>query len=199
MFASVYFFPLIGQDRPFEHFLNDYYFVMQNTPTSSRPQYSDTVAGINKPNTPFSIGEIYLNKEKSYLSLEERVQQLESQNNIMFYLLGLFRDYLPDLARELLPSSVFTSLNSSKIEKPHQGSEAHRDDPLTERNKCHITRREMEVLQLLSEGFCAKEIASKLFISETTVITHKKNLKEKFCVKNTAELMRKTSHFLLPK
>ena len=54
-----------------------------------------------------------------------------------------------------------------------------------------LTRREREVLDLLAEGLCAKEIAQILFISETTVVTHKKNLKNKFKVKNTVELVSK--------
>jgi len=54
-----------------------------------------------------------------------------------------------------------------------------------------LTKREREVLELLAEGLCAKEIAQSLFISETTVITHKKNLKNKFKVKNTVELISK--------
>ena len=49
----------------------------------------------------------------------------------------------------------------------------------------------MDVFILLEKGYCAKEIAKSLFISETTVITHKKNLKEKFQAKNTVELISK--------
>jgi DNA-binding NarL/FixJ family response regulator len=53
-----------------------------------------------------------------------------------------------------------------------------------------ITRREMEVLMLISEGMTNNEIAGKLFISFTTVDTHRKNLLEKFSAKNTAELVK---------
>ncbi len=59
------------------------------------------------------------------------------------------------------------------------------------------TRREKEVLILLTQGYCAKEIAKRLFISETTVITHKRNLKEKFKAKNTVELISKTTRLEL--
>lgn len=53
-----------------------------------------------------------------------------------------------------------------------------------------ITRREMEVLSLISEGMTNNEIAQKLFVSITTVDTHRKNLLEKFSAKNTAELVK---------
>lgn len=53
-----------------------------------------------------------------------------------------------------------------------------------------ITRREKEVLLLIAEGLTNNEIALKLFISTTTVDTHRKNLLAKFEVKNTASLIR---------
>lgn len=52
-----------------------------------------------------------------------------------------------------------------------------------------ISRREKEVLQLIAEGLTNGEIAEKLFISITTVNTHRKSLLEKFKVKNTAILI----------
>ena len=53
-----------------------------------------------------------------------------------------------------------------------------------------LTRREKEVLELIAEGLTNNEIAQKLFISTTTVDTHRKNLLAKFEVKNTAMLIR---------
>lgn len=53
-----------------------------------------------------------------------------------------------------------------------------------------ITRREMEVLSLIAAGMTNQEMAGKLFISITTVDTHRKKLLEKFAAKNTAELIK---------
>ena len=53
-----------------------------------------------------------------------------------------------------------------------------------------LTRREKEVLELIASGMTNNEIAQKLFISSTTVDTHRKNLLAKFEVKNTALLIR---------
>ena len=53
-----------------------------------------------------------------------------------------------------------------------------------------LTRREQEVLGLIAEGLTNHEIADKLFVSTTTVDTHRKNLLAKFEVKNTAILIR---------
>jgi DNA-binding NarL/FixJ family response regulator len=53
-----------------------------------------------------------------------------------------------------------------------------------------LTRREKEILQLIAEGFTNPEIASQLYLSPTTVDTHRKNLLAKLNVKNTASLVK---------
>ena len=53
-----------------------------------------------------------------------------------------------------------------------------------------LTRREKEVLELIANGMTNNMIAEKLFISTTTVDSHRKNLLAKFEVKNTASLIR---------
>jgi DNA-binding NarL/FixJ family response regulator len=52
-----------------------------------------------------------------------------------------------------------------------------------------LTDREMEVLQLICEGFNNEEIAQKLFISAMTVKTHRAKLLEKTGSKNTPTLI----------
>jgi DNA-binding CsgD family transcriptional regulator len=53
-----------------------------------------------------------------------------------------------------------------------------------------LTGREKEVLRLIADGMTNNEIAHNLFISATTVDTHRKNLLTKFDAKNTALLIR---------
>ena len=53
-----------------------------------------------------------------------------------------------------------------------------------------VSKREKEVLQLISEEHTTSEIAEKLFISITTVETHRKNMLKKLGLRNTAGLMR---------
>ena len=60
-----------------------------------------------------------------------------------------------------------------------------------------LTRREKEVLVLIAEGMTNNEIAKKLFVSSTTVDTHRKNLLAKFDAKNTALLIRSASQMQL--
>ena len=53
-----------------------------------------------------------------------------------------------------------------------------------------LTRREKEVLELIAEGLTNAEIAKRLFISVTTVDTHRKNILAKLQLKNTASLVK---------
>ena len=56
-----------------------------------------------------------------------------------------------------------------------------------------LTKRELEILQLIAEEFTNTEIAERLFISDNTVYTHRKNLLSKLNVRNTAGLIRSAS------
>jgi len=53
-----------------------------------------------------------------------------------------------------------------------------------------LTRREKEVLELIADGFTTQEIADKLFVSPTTVDTHRKNLLLKMQAKNVAAMIK---------
>jgi DNA-binding NarL/FixJ family response regulator len=52
-----------------------------------------------------------------------------------------------------------------------------------------LTRREKEILELLIKGKSTQEISDALFLSYLTVQTHRRNLLNKFQVKNAVELI----------
>jgi DNA-binding NarL/FixJ family response regulator len=52
-----------------------------------------------------------------------------------------------------------------------------------------LTQREIEVLILISEGMTNVQIADKLFLSNHTVNTHRKNIMQKLGVNNTASMV----------
>jgi len=58
-----------------------------------------------------------------------------------------------------------------------------------------LTRREKEVLHLIVDELTTDEIAKKLFISSTTVISHRKSLLRKLNAKNTAGLVKNALQF----
>jgi DNA-binding NarL/FixJ family response regulator len=57
-------------------------------------------------------------------------------------------------------------------------------------NKYKLSKREIEVLKLITEGLTNHKIAEKLFLSTFTIDTHRKNIIQKIGVKNTAELVK---------
>ena len=67
---------------------------------------------------------------------------------------------------------------------PTRGSRERRE------GSSHLTRRQREVLQLLAEGYQAKEIASILDISTRTVEYHKYQMMKDIGMKTVADLVR---------
>ena len=53
-----------------------------------------------------------------------------------------------------------------------------------------FSKREREILQLIYEGYTSQEIASKLFISQQTVESHRKNMISKAGTKNMFGVIR---------
>lgn len=53
-----------------------------------------------------------------------------------------------------------------------------------------ITRRELEILELIAGGFSNREIAEKLFVSENTVKTHSSRLFDKLSAKRRTQAVQ---------
>jgi DNA-binding NarL/FixJ family response regulator len=93
---------------------------------------------------------------------------------------------LKNATQEELTSAIETVMKG----KTYLSEEA--SNTLRKENGANIvlTRREKEVLELIADGMTNAEIAQKLFVSVTTVDTHRKNLLAKFETKNTAALIK---------
>jgi len=57
------------------------------------------------------------------------------------------------------------------------------------RHRPELTRREKEILAFIASGASSKEIASKLFLSVSTVETHRANVMTKIGARNVAQLI----------
>jgi DNA-binding NarL/FixJ family response regulator len=79
-------------------------------------------------------------------------------------------NYLPKILKDKLLNESFGTQTFSFIPK--------------------LTRREQEILSNIAEELTNNEIAEKLFISTKTVESHRKNLLQKFGVRNTAGLIK---------
>jgi|LSQX01.2.fsa_nt_gb DNA-binding NarL/FixJ family response regulator len=85
------------------------------------------------------------------------------------------KNYFSD---ELIPTLTTSLVKSRNKEEP-------REPELRE----ELTRREVEVLELICKGYTIKEIADKLFISQRTVDGHKANLFRKAGVDSSVKLV----------
>ncbi|WKN30166.1 response regulator transcription factor [Porifericola rhodea] len=65
------------------------------------------------------------------------------------------------------------------------------EDSFDEKNPLSaLSKRELEVLSLISEGLSSKQIAEKLYLSERTISNHRANMLQKSRVHTTVELVR---------
>jgi DNA-binding CsgD family transcriptional regulator len=67
------------------------------------------------------------------------------------------------------------------------------------RDDLHITPRELEILELIAQGLSNREIAGKLFVSESTVKTHSSRVFEKLGARRRTQAVQLGKEFgLLP-
>jgi len=97
----------------------------------------------------------------------------------------------------ILKSASFDEFKSC-IEKAMQGEIVFSDEVKTiisqpnsdDLNKIpSLSRREKDIVELLSKGKSTQEIADELFLSFLTVQTHRRNILQKYKTKNVAELI----------
>lgn len=94
---------------------------------------------------------------------------------------------LKNASREEILEAIF-AVKAGKQYLSHEARLSLRDTNKTDAPL--VSRREREVLLLIADGFTNAEIADKLFISISTVNTHRKSLLAKFNVNNTATLIK---------
>lgn len=100
---------------------------------------------------------------------------------------------LKDAGKSELMKAIETIMNGQPYYSPvvvHQLLNQYRKES-SESGELRLTTREKEVLQLILNEKTTRQIAEQLYISEQTVLTHRKNLHRKFDVHNTAGLVKK--------
>jgi two-component system nitrate/nitrite response regulator NarL len=95
---------------------------------------------------------------------------------------------LKNAGKSELLKALETALNGDfYISKELQDLETIEADGFVKSQK--LTKRELEIIQLLSKGESSTSIAKQLFLSIYTVNTHRKNILHKLGLKNVAELI----------
>jgi DNA-binding NarL/FixJ family response regulator len=77
---------------------------------------------------------------------------------------------------ETLPKSVLANCFSNNHDLAHP-------------KPWNLSKRELEIIQLLAKGYISKEIADQLHINTTTVESHKENIKQKLQCKSIVEVV----------
>lgn len=97
---------------------------------------------------------------------------------------------LEEAIRTVLEDNTFMGTGVQVSAKPRNGSakNGHYQDSFSVRYQ--LTKREQEILELITQAFSNKEIARKLFISDQTVSVHRKNIMRKLGVSNTVSLVK---------
>lgn len=95
-----------------------------------------------------------------------------------------------DLRKAILNVVEGKSVLSPEVTRPVLKALANASLPVNDRL---VSRREIEVLECLSQGLTTHQIAERLFVSENTVKTHIRHILEKLGAANRAEAVSKAS------
>lgn len=83
--------------------------------------------------------------------------------------------------------------NSVRQENDYKIFDKSQNIYLDSTNRYNLTKRELEILNLVHDGFNSVEIAEKLHTSKFTIDTHRKNILKKTNCANFIELLKKLS------
>ena len=117
--------------------------------------------------------------EYRFLVLEHSVEIYGGLIALVFAALGIWLGLKLTRKREIV---VVREVAVSKV-----GSFALNGEKLRELG---ITRRELEILELIANGMSNREIAEKLFVSENTVKTHSSRLFDKLSAKRRTQAVQ---------
>lgn len=98
---------------------------------------------------------------------------------------------LSECVNEIIIGNTFLA-SGLQITPSKNGSRRVNAQPFEDRFllRKKLTKREQEVLELITKALNNKEIASQLYISDQTVGVHRKNIMRKLGVRNTVNLIK---------
>jgi NarL family two-component system response regulator LiaR len=124
--------------------------------------------------------------EYRFLVIEHSFEIYAGLIAAIFAILGIW------LGRKLTRQKIVVEEIQIPIPQPFVPNEKKRED-------LNITRRELEVLELVAQGLSNSEIAGKLFVSENTVKTHCSHAFDKLGAKRRTQAVQLGKEFgLLP-
>ena len=122
--------------------------------------------------------------EYRYLVIEHSVQVYSGLIALVFISLGLWLGLTLTRRRGVEQTA---SLASEVL--PEAAPKASPLDP-SRREALGITRRELQILELIAAGLSNREIAERIFVSENTVKTHSSRLFEKLSARRRTQAVQ---------
>lgn len=89
---------------------------------------------------------------------------------------------------DVIEMPMSTPFYSNKNHKKTVNDFTSKDESVA--NKFRLSKQEKEIIRLIIEGKTSKQIADMLFISKTTVDTHRRNINRKLEISNSSSLIK---------
>jgi DNA-binding CsgD family transcriptional regulator len=125
--------------------------------------------------------------EYRYLVMEHSIEIYGGMVAAVFAVLGIWLGFKLTGKRErVIVKEVPVLVTGGEVEA---GSGQFVADE-RKREELGITRREMEILELIAQGMSNREIAEKLFVSENTVKTHSSRVLDKLGAKRRTQAVQ---------
>jgi DNA-binding NarL/FixJ family response regulator len=100
---------------------------------------------------------------------------------------------LIDAIRQVLRGQIYlTPRMGNRLLHGMVAGAANDDNPIK-----GLSNRELEVFEMIGQGFTTQNIAQKLQLSDKTIETHREKIKRKLNLKNSAELSRSAVQWVL--
>ncbi len=174
-------------------------------------KFHDSIVNVTTKNNIISTQILYETKEKDEkikaLAKEKELQKLASKRNfwimigviiastfiiIFLYLFFSLRRKNRDLELAQKNSAIQSYiLRIKELEQKMKQKGTGQTDLDYKLKQMDLTKREIDVLKLITEGYTNEQIAEKMFISKNTVKSHIKNIYLKLDVKNRIQVVRK--------
>lgn len=122
--------------------------------------------------------------EYRFLVIEHSLEMYGGLVAVIFVALGLW------LGQRLRDGTTATvPATEPRVSLPLTGVTT--DSAEAQRTAMGVTRRELEILQLMADGLSNREIAQRLFVSENTVKTHSSRLFEKLDARRRTQAVQR--------
>lgn len=102
-------------------------------------------------------------------------------------------ELLGQIKDQLYKMNVITTLTqqlTTALELVGQGGRPHTDEDPKSAPAIRLSQREMEVLRLIAQGLANREIAQRLFLTESTVELHASRIRKKLKLKSRTALVK---------